>query len=223
MSRSWQNSESCRVILCFADYNFAVTFNTRRNTMEFGMHQKAANSFRELIQQAQAGSPEAFHRIIEQYGGHVYRAVRRRMDRRVRSKFDSDDFVQAVWVSFFEKRKQIGSFAKPEQLIGFLAQVASNKVTDECRRRLWAKQFDVRRERRINYPRQIAGRSPTPSAIVMADEQKDLLAQDQRKTHLQILELRTLGATFEEIADKLGVAEKTIQRVLKRMSRRIVQ
>jgi RNA polymerase sigma factor (sigma-70 family) len=185
-----------------------------------------ANSFRDLIKKVHEGSSEAFHRVIEQYGGHVYRAVRRRLNRRMRSKFDSGGFVQAVWASFFEKRQQLGSFHEPAQLIGFLGQVASNKVVDECRRRLRAKRYDIRREQPIEdevHAHQLIANSPTPSAVAIADEQLDLLVRNQRETHLQMLRLRTMGATFAEIAARIGVGEKTVQRVLKRMSRRIVQ
>lgn len=196
-----------------------------------------ANSFRELIKNVHEGSAEAFHSVIEQYGSHVYRAVRRRLDRRMRSKFDSGDFVQAVWASFFEKRQQLGTFDEPAKLIGFLIQVASNKVVDEFRRRLRSQRYDVRREQRIDEDWQridekgrpingqrhpLAAKTPTPSAVAIVDEHMELLVRDQRTTCLQILELRTMGATFAEIAARIGVGEKTVQRVLKRMSRRIV-
>jgi RNA polymerase sigma factor (sigma-70 family) len=193
-----------------------------------GMCNGEAQNFRKLIQAVREGSPEAFQQVIDQYGRHVYRAVRRRLDRRMRSKFDSDDFAQAVWVSLFDKRQQLDSFARPAELINFLAHVASNKVVDECRRRFRLQQHNVNCERQMDDPMhqgQVTGNSPTPtpSAFAMADEQMELLCRDQRKTHLQFLELRSRGATCAEIASQTGVSEKTIQRFLHRLSRRIVQ
>ncbi|MBI5761026.1 MAG: sigma-70 family RNA polymerase sigma factor [Planctomycetales bacterium] len=193
-----------------------------------GMCNGEAQSFRKLIQEVREGSPEAFQQVIDQYGRHVYRAVRRRLDRRIRSKFDSDDFAQAVWVSLFDNRQQLNSFAEPAELIKFLAQIASNKVVDECRRRLRLQQHNVNRERQMDDPEHWSqdtanSPSPTPSAFAIAEEQMELLCRDQRKTHLQVLELRSRGATFAEIASQTGVPEKTIQRFLHRLSRRIVQ
>lgn len=185
-----------------------------------------AQSFRKLIQNVRDGSAEAFQQVIDQYGRHVFRAVRRRLDRRIRSKFDSDDFAQAVWVSLFDKRQQLKSFAEPQELIMFLARVASNKVIDEGRRRLQLKKHNVKRERNMddcNHREQIIAKSPTPSACAIADEQMELLCRDQRKTHLQFLELRSMGATIAEIASRMGVTERTVERVFHHLSRRVVQ
>lgn len=185
-------------------------------------------SFRKLIEEVRAGSPEAFRQVIDQYGRHVFRAVRRRLDPRMRSKFDSDDFAQAVWVSLFDKRQQLNSFAEPEELIKYLAGLASNKVVDERRRRLQLQEHNVTCERQIDdpeYQSQITAKSspPTPSAFAMANEQMEVLCRDERETYLQVVELRRKGATFAEIAFRTGVPEKTIQRLLKRLSRRIVR
>ena len=62
------------------------------------------------------------------------------------SKFDSMDFVQSVWLSFFKNRAAIADFQTASQLVAFLATAARNKVCTESRRRLYTQKHDIRRE-----------------------------------------------------------------------------
>lgn len=49
-----------------------------------------------LIGRVREGSEDAAWQLVERYGGHIRRTVRRALDPRLRSKFDSLDFVQSV-------------------------------------------------------------------------------------------------------------------------------
>jgi RNA polymerase sigma-70 factor (ECF subfamily) len=75
--------------------------------------------FRSLMEQLRQGSQDAAWELIEQYGPLVKRVVRRNLDHGLRSKFDSVDFVQAVWGSFFRNRTRLDKFAAPENLSPF--------------------------------------------------------------------------------------------------------
>ena len=57
-------------------------------------------SFAFLMEQLRLGDQDAAWTIIEIYGPHIKRVVRRDMHDKLRSKYDSADFVQAVWASF---------------------------------------------------------------------------------------------------------------------------
>jgi DNA-directed RNA polymerase specialized sigma24 family protein len=91
--------------------------------------------FHELMRQVRLGSEDAVRELLDLYGKHIIHVVRRRLHREMRSKFDSQDFVQAVWASFFTKPCLNASFENPKKLIVFLAEVASNKVIEEWRKR----------------------------------------------------------------------------------------
>src|SRR5205085_6558387 len=93
----------------------------------------------QLLAQLREGSEDAAWQLIELYGPHIHRVVRRTLDRRLRGKFDSVDFVQAVWASFFREPAQILEFQSPKQIVRYLATAAEFKVTDEMRRRLSTK------------------------------------------------------------------------------------
>ena len=72
--------------------------------------------------------------------------VRRQLPRLLRSRFDSLDFLQSVWGSFFRRvRSGPTEFEDSRHLVAFLARAAKNKVIDEYRRAASRKQ-DMHRE-----------------------------------------------------------------------------
>ena len=73
--------------------------------------------------------------------------VRRKLDRPMRSLYDSTDFASDVMKSLAANLDRL-DFPSIESLIAFLAQVAEQKVIDEYRRRHTLKR-DVTRERAL--------------------------------------------------------------------------
>lgn len=186
----------------------------------------ANDSFAELMQRLRAGSEGAAQELLAQYENQVIRVVRRRLNRQLRVLFDSADFAQAVWASFFGHLSIVSQFDRPESLVAFLARVASNKVIEEGRRRLRGQKHDVQRQQSIEGIRardgtEPAGDEPTPSAKAMALERWEQLTAERSGHELRILELRIGGATHEEIARDLGVSTKTVQRVIRKLSERL--
>lgn len=179
-------------------------------------------SFAALIEQIRQGSEVAATELIERFGPHIVRVVRRRLSRRLRSQFDSVDFVQAVWASVFAQREALSRFSGPDALVAFLITVARNKVIDEARRRLIYENRNINRElpqhwcSDISPLDEIAGPEPRPSQIAMAKEllEENRFASDRDKLQQQILRLRTAGVSQDEIAAKLAVHPKTVQRFL---------
>ena len=183
-----------------------------------------SQDFQTLMQQVQAGSPEAATELVEAFGPHLIRVVRRHLDRKLRAKFDSVDFVQAVWGSFFANSHRLGTFDQPEQLVAFLVTLARNKVVEEFRRRLQTKKHNVNRESPLPAGADgnadlISGRYPTPSQVAIAREQWDQLLAGQPDHYQQIIQLRYQGATYREIAEQLEITERTARRVIDRLFR----
>lgn len=189
------------------------------------MSDPALARFAALMQQVRSGSDEAARELLELYSAHVCRIIRRRLGRELRSKYDSDDFAQAVWASFFANREMACQFEQPEALMAFLARLASNKLIDQ-RRHLAAAKRNISRERSLDgsslaADRTLAGDQPTPSQFAIANEQWERLTADQPSHYRRILALRAGGATHQEIAAELGVSTKTVQRVLEKLARRV--
>lgn len=180
--------------------------------------------FAELIEQVRAGSQDAAWQLVEKYGRDVQRFVRRSLHQRLRSKFDSLDFVQIVWGSFFRAPERLQGMARAEQLIAYLATLAKFKVLTEVRRRLQTEKYDVKREDVSGAshpsPDENSGPLPTASAVAIAKERWDQLLADEPEQVRRIVELRLQGTTYNEIADNLHIHERTARKTIKRLLRK---
>ncbi|QDU26225.1 RNA polymerase sigma factor [Anatilimnocola aggregata] len=173
------------------------------------------------MEQVQAGSQQAAWDVVQRYSHDVHRIVRRTLNRRLRSKFDSLDFVQIVWASFFRTPHRIKDVETPEQLVAYLATVAKFKVISEVRRRLQSAKYNLNREADRSDMQQTLGQlaatSPTPSSVAMAKERWEQLLAGEPEHVKQIVELRLQGVTFTSIAAELNIHERTARKVVQRL------
>lgn len=176
-----------------------------------------SSKFAQLVTKARNGSEDAARELIEKYEGHVLRAVRCKMAKAMRSKFDSEDFVQAVWQSVFCNRDARLTADTPEKFIKLLAVIARNKVLDEQRRRLDTLKHDLSRE--SLYEDGAAQVTSTPSQIFIATETLEQLLANEPAHYQEVVRLRAQGCTQGEIAKRTGMAERTVRRVLARLSK----
>src|SRR5262249_46024260 len=178
--------------------------------------------FNALLQRLRAGDEEAARFLLARYGPHILRVVRRRLDRKLRSKFDSLDFMQDVWASFFAQRPPENAFASPQALFAFLATLARNTVVEAVRQRFVGKKYNINRECSLEDSEggrgQRAAHQATPSEIVVAQEEWDRLLDRRSPEQQQILVMLRLGYTHAEIAGKLGVCEKTVARLVQKIA-----
>jgi RNA polymerase sigma factor (sigma-70 family) len=180
------------------------------------------STFSELMDRLEKGSQDAAWELIEVYGPHVQRYVRRTLTSDLRSKFDSIDFAQVVWASFFREPQRIRQLTTPQQLLAYLASMARNKVIDESRRRLDSQKHDVRREVSLEQTdfegqRSLHSHDPSPSSVAVARERWSRLVDSQPEDVRRILELRFQGETYDEIARRMQVNERTVRRAIARL------
>ncbi len=148
--------------------------------------------------------------------------VRARLPKRLRSQFDSADFVQAIWQSFFTDLVHRGpNFQKVVHLRRYLAGVARNKVYEQHRRLTRTEKYDIRREERLyirrgdrEVPLDVISPGPSPSQAAQARDRLDHLIAGLSQREIDVIELRRLGLTFEEIAAQTGVKERTARRII---------
>jgi RNA polymerase sigma-70 factor (ECF subfamily) len=177
----------------------------------------------ELLERIKNGDEAAARELLARYESKVRLVVRRQLPRLLRSRFDSIDFLQSVWGSFFHKIQTGPNDLREEQnLITFLAWAARNKVIDEYRRAASQKQ-DIHREQRIGIGTAAESQLATgdsPSQLAQAretyDRLRDLLPEDRRV----ILEMKAAGHSCREIGERLRISERTVQRVLEDLKTR---
>lgn len=182
------------------------------------------HEFAALLEEVRGGSQDAAWKLVEKYGRDVQRFVRRSLNHRLRSKFDSLDFVQIVWGSFFRNPERMQGFERAEQLVAYLATLAKFKVLTEVRRRLETEKYNVMRECVGGEARPIPdmnfAETPTPSAVAIAKERWDHIIAGEPEYVRHIVELRLGGTTFNEIADRLHIHETTARKTIKRLIER---
>jgi RNA polymerase sigma factor (sigma-70 family) len=189
---------------------------------------KGFDDFRGLMNRIKEGDDSAAWELVQHHGEDIRNAVRRSLHHRLRSKFDSLDFVQLVWSSFFRMNLPGERFDGPESLIAYLVAMARNKVGMEVRRRLIAQKYNVNRESSLECESQescyeIAARLPTPMEFAIARERWDRLVMDKPDRYRRIIQLRLQGRTCREIADTLQFDESTIRRFLKRLEQEALE
>jgi RNA polymerase sigma-70 factor (ECF subfamily) len=183
-----------------------------------------SQEIRDFLARIQAGDDEAARELLARYEAEVRLVVRRQLPRLLRSRFDSLDFMQSVWGSFFRRVRDGGTeFEDSRHLVAFLARAARNKVIDEYRRAA-SQKHDMHREEPLwtdnDRPRELQAGGDTPSQLAQAHEVlgqlRALVPEDRRR----VLDLKAEGLSSREIGRKLGVSERTVQRVIEELRRK---
>ena len=176
----------------------------------------------ELIARARAGDQAAWEELFRTCYPKVIRVVRRKLDRPMRSLYDSTDFVSDVMKSLAANLDRL-DFPSLGSLIAFLAQAAEQKVIDEYRRRHTLKR-DITRDRALVTsngtdikPLSLASPDPTASQVAQASEARERLLAGQDEMERTVIELRRLGYTNVEIAERTGWNIRKVQRFLKEL------
>ncbi|GAC1475162.1 MAG: hypothetical protein NVSMB9_27030 [Isosphaeraceae bacterium] len=182
------------------------------------------NDLPSFLARIQAGDEGAARELLSRYEAEVRLVVRRQLPRLLRSRYDSLDFLQSVWGSFFRRVKTGPTeFEDSRHLVAFLARAAKNKVIDEYRRAASQKQ-DMHREEPLwgggERALDVAGATDSPSEVAEAHEAYGRLAALLPADRQSILALKAEGLSSRDIGDRLGMSERTVQRVLEDLRRR---
>lgn len=187
------------------------------------------NQFSGLIERAQGGDALAIEQLLVVFENDLRTMVRVHLPRALRNQYDSMDFVQAVWTSLFTgEADTLVNFENERHFRGYLAAMARNKVLAEFRRRTKTSKYDLRREEPLyvkkgdrEQPRSLVAHDPSPSQQVQADDRLHQMVSGQSPIESKVVGLRHEGLTHQQIADRLGIHERTVRRVLEIVRARI--
>jgi RNA polymerase sigma-70 factor (ECF subfamily) len=180
------------------------------------------DDFSDRMARAKAGDSAAIRDILSRFEQEVRIMVRSRLPKRMRSQFDSIDFVQAVWQSFFSDfKRDERQFDSEQHLRKFLAGVVRNKVFEQYRRLTKTEKYDLGREERLyvrrgdrDVPREVVSPDPSPSQAAQASDRLEQLTAGCEPLEVEVITLRQQGMTFAEIATQTGVNERTARRII---------
>jgi len=183
------------------------------------------NDFQSMIKRVRAGDAKAAAELVQQYESELRIIARVKLnDPRLRRVFDSMDICQSILANFFV-RSTSGQFEleTPEQLMKLLATMIRNKVTDHARKQT-AGRRDMGRLANVQIEdMQLMGLDETPSQIVsareLAREAKERFSADEQ----QIVERRTNGLGWDEIAEEIGGSPEALRKKLTRAVDRVAK
>ena len=165
-------------------------------------------SISDFLKRIQAGDEGAARELLQRFEAEVRLVVRRQLPRLLRSRFDSLDFLQSVWGSFFRRMRTAPTeFEDSRHLVAFLARAAKNKVIDEYRRAA-SRKHDMHREEPLwgdgGRPREVADSIDSPSEVAEAHEVLGRLRELVPEEKRSILELKAEGFSSKDIGERLG-------------------
>lgn len=182
-----------------------------------------STDFRQLMDRVRRRDEVAIRELLEAFSPHVIGAVRRSLTPETRREFDSSDFAQIVWGSVLCDLQQIEQLDSPQRLAKFLIKVARHKVVDQYRRQFLTQKRDAGQQVSLDGDldeQQLAAAKQfeaTPSEHAMAAELWDRLLARTPQHFRPILQLRREGLSCDEIAERLGINERTVRRLLKKL------
>lgn len=174
--------------------------------------------FETLLNRLRIGDEDAAWQLVCEYGPHVMAVVRRRMNRQIRVRLDSQDLAQAVWKSFFVDVACMSRIRSPEELMGHLVRMTQHKLIDAYRRHLYAANSGAIHERPLDLDdsqgERIASPEGTPSQFAIMRERWQKMLADASPMARKILRRRMKGESFEEIAASLGISARSAKRAV---------
>lgn len=184
-------------------------------------------SFQEWLQRVQAGERLAAAEFVSTFEPRLLEKVRARLAHfRLSHVIDPRDVCQSVFGAFFGRAATTGFAVSSEgELEALLGRMARNRVHDEARRHL-AGRRDCRRTA-LCVPTErlhrLVGSEPTPSKVAAGHE---LLEEIQRRftaEERQLLEERSRGKDWAEIARAHGAQPEALRKKLNRAIQRVLR
>jgi RNA polymerase sigma-70 factor (ECF subfamily) len=176
-------------------------------------------SFADLVRRARRGDDDAIQELVQAYLPEVRRIARVRLHAvNLRRLFDSSDVCQSVFFRFLIGMKA-GQFdlASPEELVGLLVRMATNKVLDLNRR-------ERARRRGGDRPPPAGGEAaaavidpaPAPDELAAMREARQAIRARLTPEESFLVEQRDQGRDWPEIAAALGESPEALRKRLTR-------
>ena len=192
------------------------------------MRNNFSNKTQHLIVLAKDGDESALEQLCRVYSERVRWIVRLRMGGEIRSKLESMDLVQDVFISAL---RDLGNFTYKNEgdFLRWLSKIAENRLRDNLDK-LHANKRDIHKEVRFDSHRPTTENSfvgtvepidlTTPSAIMSKREDLTKLAKalDALKPEYRkvIVLTKIDGLSYKEIADKLGKSGDAVRMLVSR-------
>ncbi len=175
-----------------------------------------------LLERLSGGDAAAAEQAFLAYEPYLRMVVRRLLPSRLRAKFDSVDVVQSVWADVLSNwRDSNFQFTNADQLRAFLVKVTKNRFIDRCRQFRTATNLEDRLDPVHPEESLPPTAEPRPSEVAQADELWRRMLELCPPAHHELLWLKRQGHSLGEIAERTGMHESSVRRILYDLARRL--
>jgi len=185
------------------------------------MSENAKSALDHLLDRLHAGDAAAAADIFVAYEPLLRRVVRRHLVPALRTKLDSVDVVQSVWVDLLRDLRQAGARLRDgDHLAAYLTRAARNRLIDRFRQHRAA----LRRQQALPEGSVGAGPAadePRPSQAAQAAEVWQQIQALCSPLQATVVRLRREGRKVDEIAAQTGLHPSSVRRLLYDLARRL--
>jgi RNA polymerase sigma factor (sigma-70 family) len=177
-----------------------------------------SDSFADLVRRLQQGDSSAADAIVRRYSDELVRMASHRIVGALRRKLDPEDVVQSAFRSFFG----IDFAAAPpvlrdwRDLWSYLLNITLRKCSRNWRQYLTGKR-NITLEGDDTSANEEPARAPTPAEAIALTDLVCAIISRLCEEDRRIAEALMAGRTNREIAEELGVTERTVFRRMERI------
>ena len=184
------------------------------------------DTFAQFVARIRAGDERAAVELVRRFEPLIRREIRMNLDdHRLSRLFDSLDICQSVLASFF-LRTAAGEYdlERPEQLVGLLVTMARNKLASAARREHRGRR-DHRRlaEKAAEDLEGVPDAGDGPGEVLATRELLDRFRRALSDEERRIVERRTAGLAWADVAAELGGTAQSRRMQLTRAVERVVR
>lgn len=178
-----------------------------------------------IVSRAAAGDAEAVQLLLSRYSNVIERELRtQRRFQGLQSRLDPDDIAQSVWRCFFSAL--VGGelvFREPDEVAAFLCRLTRNRIESQFRKHQAIKR-DIRRtinSHEFDFESRFHPQT-NPSQVASTLEFLNSVLKRMTPEEREIARRREEGATWETLAQELGIPAETIRKRHSRAAQRIL-
>jgi RNA polymerase sigma-70 factor (ECF subfamily) len=187
---------------------------------------KKGDKTQELVILAKGGDESALERLYRVYGERVRWMVRFRMGKALRSRLESMDLVQDVFVNAFGAIEDF-TYKNEGDFVRWLSKITQNALADNWDK-LYAAKRDIRKEHRFSSHnsatdgalRELQGNLDATTPSVIMSKREDLArlekAIDELKPQYRdiVVLSKIEGLSYKEIGKKLGKSPDAVRMLM---------
>jgi RNA polymerase sigma-70 factor (ECF subfamily) len=174
-----------------------------------------------LMEQLWEGNIEVLGDLFAVYESYLRAIVRSQLSNQLQSKFDSVDVVQSVWVQLLRQLGRDGCRVNDkDHLRALLVTIARRRLISRTRQCWWLTDADRPLDDE-GWESIFDSRQDKPSETAQANDLWTRMLDLTSPEHHNVLFLKREGLPLQEIAERTGLHEGSVRRILRRLSREL--